>query len=87
MNTPISDLALNQLFTNAHTHHAWQDRPVAEETLRRLYDLLKWAPPGDQILFAISVTEIIQKFILAPRGSVMKKCVKSYKFSNLKEVM
>ena len=32
------------LFTGARTHHAWLDRPVSEETLHRLYDLLKWPP-------------------------------------------
>jgi 3-hydroxypropanoate dehydrogenase len=32
------------LFTGARTHHAWLDRPVGDETLHRLYDLLKWPP-------------------------------------------
>lgn len=32
------------LFTEARTHVAWQDRPVAPDTLRALYDLMKWGP-------------------------------------------
>ncbi|MFC7334776.1 malonic semialdehyde reductase [Rhodocista pekingensis] len=32
------------LFRHARTHNAWQDRPVSEETLRQLYDLMKWGP-------------------------------------------
>ena len=36
--------ALDQIFRNARTHSAWLDRPVTEETLRELYDLLKWGP-------------------------------------------
>lgn len=32
------------LFRHARTHNAWQDRPVADGTLRRLYDLMKWGP-------------------------------------------
>ncbi len=32
------------LFRNARTHHAWLDKPVSDETLRELYDLMKWGP-------------------------------------------
>lgn len=43
--TPVlSDEALDQIFRNARTHNAWLDRPVTEEMLRQLYDLLKWGP-------------------------------------------
>lgn len=40
----ISQDALDQLFLNARTFNAWQDRPVTEETLHELYNLLKMAP-------------------------------------------
>jgi len=36
--------ALDQIFRSARTHSAWLDRPVTEETLRELYDLMKWGP-------------------------------------------
>lgn len=36
--------ALDQLFREARTHHAWLKRPVTDETLRNLYDLMKWGP-------------------------------------------
>jgi 3-hydroxypropanoate dehydrogenase len=39
-----NDDALEVLFAKARTHHAWTDRPVPDELLRRLYDTLKWAP-------------------------------------------
>jgi 3-hydroxypropanoate dehydrogenase len=42
--TSISTEALNQIFLSAHTHHGWQDRPVATATLQKLYNLIKWAP-------------------------------------------
>ena len=32
------------LFTAARSHKAWLDRAVSEETLRALYDLLRWGP-------------------------------------------
>jgi 3-hydroxypropanoate dehydrogenase len=44
MHAPIDDAALDQLFRQARTFSAWTDRPVSDETLRDLYDLLKWAP-------------------------------------------
>src|SRR3984885_10436732 len=44
MNTAISNESVQQLFTSARTHHAWQDRPVADELLRAIYELAKWGP-------------------------------------------
>ena len=35
---------LDLLLTRARTHYGWQDRPVSDETLRRLYDIAKMGP-------------------------------------------
>ncbi len=43
-NMPVSDTALDQLFRQARTHFAWQDKPVPEEVLKELYDLVKMGP-------------------------------------------
>src|SRR5687768_16579971 len=43
MGQPIDDTALDALFREARTYTRWQPRPVAEQTLRELYDLLKCA--------------------------------------------
>ena len=40
----LDDNSLDTLFRNARTHNAWQERPVADELLRQVYDLMKWAP-------------------------------------------
>lgn len=32
------------LFRQARTHSVWLDRPVSEQTLRELYELMKWPP-------------------------------------------
>ncbi len=42
--TPLAQAAFDQLFLDAHTHNAWQDKPVADELLHRLYDTLRMAP-------------------------------------------
>lgn len=44
MSTPLSQDALAQLFTDAHSIHQFTDQAVTDETLRQLYDLLKWGP-------------------------------------------
>lgn len=36
--------ALAQIFTHARTHSAWQDQPISDDTLKQLFDLLKWGP-------------------------------------------
>jgi 3-hydroxypropanoate dehydrogenase len=41
---PLDDAALDQLFRNARTHNAWLDKPVTDETLQAIYDVMKWAP-------------------------------------------
>ncbi len=35
---------LDLIFRNARTHTAWLDKPVSDETLRQLYDAMKWGP-------------------------------------------
>lgn len=44
MNEPLDDQALDQLFREARTFSAWLDRPVSDDTLRRLYEVMKWGP-------------------------------------------
>jgi 3-hydroxypropanoate dehydrogenase len=40
----LSDDACDTLFTQARTHTAWLDRPVEDDLLHQLYDLMKWGP-------------------------------------------
>jgi len=44
MSTRLDDPALDAIFREARTYSTWQPQPVADDTLRELYDLLKWAP-------------------------------------------
>jgi len=44
MAEPLAGAALDQLFRTARTHNKWQDRPVSDETLRELYELVKLGP-------------------------------------------
>ncbi len=44
MSKALSDEALDQLFREARTYNAWLDKPVTDDTLRQVYDLMKWGP-------------------------------------------
>jgi nitroreductase len=40
----LKDNELDTLFRKARSHNGWQDKPVSDELLNQLYDLLKWGP-------------------------------------------
>src|SRR2546422_1643298 len=40
----LNDEALDNLFRKARTHRAWLPKPVPDDLLRQVYDLMKWAP-------------------------------------------
>jgi len=44
MGHPVDDAAMDTLFRGARTYSKWQSRPVTDEMLGDVYELLKWAP-------------------------------------------
>ena len=40
----LDDRALDVIFREARTHNGWLPKPVSDETLHRLYGLMKWGP-------------------------------------------
>ena len=38
------DKILDLILREAHTHNVFTDRPVSEETLRQIHELMKWGP-------------------------------------------
>ena len=40
----LDDASLNLLFREARTHTAWLDKPVSDDTLRQIYEVMKWGP-------------------------------------------
>jgi 3-hydroxypropanoate dehydrogenase len=44
MGHPVDDTAMDILFRGARTYSKWQSRPVTDDMLGDLYELLKWAP-------------------------------------------
>ncbi|TDF59575.1 malonic semialdehyde reductase [Cupriavidus sp. L7L] len=77
MNKRLSEEGMDLLFREARTHNAWLSQPVSDETLRQLYDLMKWGPTSAncspaRILF-LRTPEAKQRLVpaLAP-GNVEK---------------
>src|SRR5262245_24408920 len=44
MKNVLADEALNQLFLEARTYSGWLDKPITDDLLRRIYELMKWGP-------------------------------------------
>ncbi len=40
----LNDTALATLFHDARTHNVWLDKPVSEQQLQQIYELMKWGP-------------------------------------------
>ncbi len=40
----LDDASLDLIFRQARTHTAWLPRPVSDDTLHHIYDLMKWGP-------------------------------------------
>jgi 3-hydroxypropanoate dehydrogenase len=40
----LDDKTLDKLFRSARTHNGWQDKPVTDDQLRAIYDVMKWGP-------------------------------------------
>src|SRR5579864_432078 len=44
MHPRLNNEALDILFRQARTHNVWLDKPVSDDTLRQVYDLMRWGP-------------------------------------------
>ncbi|SJZ91221.1 3-hydroxypropanoate dehydrogenase [Enhydrobacter aerosaccus] len=40
----LDDKTLDRLFRGARTHNGWLDKPVSDDQLKAIYDLMKWGP-------------------------------------------
>jgi nitroreductase len=40
----LDQAALDMLFRHARTHNVWTEKPVTEEQLHQIFDLMKWGP-------------------------------------------
>jgi 3-hydroxypropanoate dehydrogenase len=78
MNTPISVSSIQQLFTEARTHHGWHDKPVDDGLLREIYDLAKWGPT--------SANSLPMRIVFVKSKSAKEKLVPALIGSNVEQV-
>jgi len=45
----VDDQVLDILFRKARTHNEWLDRPVGDDVLRTLYEVMKWGPTSGNL--------------------------------------
>lgn len=81
MHHPLSDEALDQIFRQARTHTAWLDKPVSDDLLRQIYDLMKWGATSSngspaRILF-LRTSEAKQKLLPALSPGNVEKTMKA----------
>ena len=70
MSKDLDQNVLGQLFSEARTHNGWQDKPVEDELLLRLYDLFKWGPTSANCCPARFV------FVKSPQAkALLKPCL------------
>jgi 3-hydroxypropanoate dehydrogenase len=78
MNTAISIMSIQQLFTAARTHHAWQDRDIADGLLHEIYDLAKWGPT--------SANSLPMRIVFVKSNSAKEKLMPALAGSNVEQV-
>ena len=73
MTSALSDPSLDQVFRSARTPNGWADRPVEEDTVHEIYDLMKWgptsansSPDGKATLAGLAVQPNKPKILKAP---------------------
>lgn len=49
MRKSLSKEIFNQLFTDARSHHHWTDKPVSDEKLQSLYEIIKYGPTSGNL--------------------------------------
>ncbi len=94
MSKRLSEDGMDLLFRNARTHNAWLNQPVSDETLRELYDLMKWGatsanccparilflrtPEAKQRLLPALAPGNVEKTMAAPVTAIIAYDVKFY---------
>jgi 3-hydroxypropanoate dehydrogenase len=68
MTSALDDSSLDQIFRSARTPNGWRNRPVEEDKVRQIYDLMKWGPTSANSSPArfVWVREVMQKYFAAP---------------------
>ena len=60
MTSASNDPSLDQIFRSARTLNSWADRPVEDDTVREIYDLMKWGPTSAIAIHQSNLTKSLK---------------------------
>jgi 3-hydroxypropanoate dehydrogenase len=75
----LPDPALDQLFRTARSYYAFLDTPVSDDTLQKLYDVMKWAPTSGNLSPA--------RFVFLRSAEAKRRLVPALAPANVDKVM
>jgi 3-hydroxypropanoate dehydrogenase len=78
MNQPITTEFIQQIFTEARSHHAWTNKPVPQDILHKLYDLTKFGPT--------SVNATPARFVFVQSAMAKEKLYPALMGSNVEQI-
>jgi len=78
-NEPVDDATLDLLFRSARTYNGWLPKPVSDELVRKLYDVLKMAPTSG------NCNPMRVVFVKSPQGK--KKLLPGLKPANVEKTL
>ena len=79
--TELDDNGIDLILRNARSHYAWQDRPVSDDDLKKIYDIMIGGPTSNnghpiRILF-VRTEEAKQRLAPALKGNNVEKMMTS----------
>jgi len=75
----LDDAAIGLILSRARSHYAWQDKPVSEEQIQRLYDIVKMG--------STSMNGCPGRFVFVRSQEGKERIAKSLKPANVPKVM
>lgn len=75
----LDDASLDLILRQARSHYAWQDRPVTDEQIHQLYDIVKMG--------ATSMNSCPARFVFVRSAEAKEKLSKAVKPANLPKLM
>jgi 3-hydroxypropanoate dehydrogenase len=79
MKNPLPNDALAQIFLEARTYNGWLDKPVTDEQLRQVYNLMKWGPT--------SANSSPARFVFVRSGEVKERLRPALSAGNVDKTM
>lgn len=75
----LDDDSIDLILRDARSHYAWQDRPVSEDEIRVLYDVVKNGPT--------SMNSCPARFLFVTSAAAKQRLAKSLKAKNIDKMM